>query len=123
MKRMLWALVAALFVSAGPAVALAAAAGEVVFSAPSGTFTGSVTVSLTSGAGGAQIRYTTDGSVPSGQSTVSTGPLTLTGTTQLRAQAYVSGAAAGPTATRIYVKRAVDAANNDLPILLLDDYV
>jgi hypothetical protein len=121
-KRILWALTAALFVAAVPVVARAAAADELVFSVPSGTFTGSVTVALSSGVGGAQIRYTTDGKVPGGQSTVYTAPLTLTGTTQLRAQAFVSGAATGSMGTRLYVKRAVDAANNDLPILLLDDY-
>ncbi|GAA2564034.1 hypothetical protein GCM10010435_40270 [Winogradskya consettensis] len=99
-----------------------ALAGDITFSTPSGTFTTSVTVALSTAIGSAQIRYSTDGTVPTAASTPYASPLTLTATTQLRAQAFVAGTAAGSMGTQIYVRRAVEAAGNNLPLLLLDDY-
>ncbi len=58
--------------AAAEPIAAAAAAedlrGDITFSAPSGTFTSSVTVTLGTTAAGAQIRYTTDGSAPTAAS-------------------------------------------------------
>jgi CotH protein/cellulose binding protein with CBM2 domain/chitobiase/beta-hexosaminidase-like protein len=124
-SRIAAALVVALVaLGATPASAapLISEAGDIAFSVASGTFTSSVTVSLSTAVAGAQIRYTTDGAVPTVASALYANPLTLTATTQLRAQAFVGGAASGLIGTQIYVRRAVDAANNNLPLLLLDDY-
>ncbi|WP_422770824.1 CotH kinase family protein [Plantactinospora sp. WMMC1484] len=96
--------------------------GDITFSVPSGTFQNEVSVSLGSTVSGAQVRYTTDGQPPGPASPVYSGtPLRFTRTTQLRAQAYVSGTATGAPGTAMYVARAV-TTNHDLPVLLLDAY-
>lgn len=95
--------------------------GDIVFSVPSGTFKNQVTVSLSSKITNAQIRYTTDGTVPTGSSTLYTGPLNFTTTTQLRAQSFVDGNASGDMGTAIYVASSIDT-EHDLPVLILDAY-
>jgi hypothetical protein len=100
----------------------ATAAADIAFSTPSGTFQGSVSVGLSSGINGAEIHYTTDGKPPTSASPLYPGqPLTLTSTTQVRAQAFVNGAATGDGATGLYVARNFDT-RNDLPLVLIDDY-
>ncbi|HOV27429.1 MAG TPA: CotH kinase family protein [Pseudobacteroides sp.] len=95
--------------------------GDIIFSVPSGTFKNQVTVSLSSKNANAQIRYTTNGSVPNSNSTLYTGPLTFTKTTQLRAQAFVNGAPFGAMGTAIYVAVSIDT-KHDIPVILIDDY-
>src|SRR5688572_2398352 len=61
-------------------------AGDIRFSEPSGTFEGSLSVSIESPIEGAVIRYTTDGSVPSASSPTYDGnPVLVNDTRQLRA--------------------------------------
>ena len=108
------------------AAAVAAApddlAGDITYSVPSGTFQGSLSVTLSTAVSGAEIRYTTDGRPPTATSTVYPGrALSLTATTQLRAQAFVNGAATGAPGTALYVARSFDA-QHDLPLVLIDDY-
>ncbi|WP_420118990.1 CotH kinase family protein [Micromonospora sp.] len=112
--------------SAADAVAAAGAAdelvGDIVFSRPSGTFQGEVTVSLSTAIGGAQLRYTTDGRLPTAQSPLYAGtPLRFTRTTQLRVQAFVGQTASGAPGTAMYVAQNVATAH-DLPVVLLDSY-
>ncbi|GAA2436536.1 CotH kinase family protein [Streptomyces macrosporus] len=95
--------------------------GDITFSVPSGTFRGEVSVSLGTSVSGALIRYTTDGRLPTASSPVYSGPLRFTATTQLRARAFVDGAAAGEPGTALYVARSVDATH-DLPLLVMDAY-
>ncbi|MEU8613651.1 CotH kinase family protein, partial [Actinoplanes sp. NPDC048791] len=96
--------------------------GDITFSVPSGTFQGSVSVALSTTIAGAEIRYTTDGRPPAATSTAYPGrALSLTGTTQLRAQAFVNGTATGAPGTAMYVARSFDA-QHDLPLMLIDDY-
>jgi hypothetical protein len=96
--------------------------GDVGFSVSSGTFTGELSVSLTTPVTGAEIRYTTDGALPGPDSTRFTGdPVLLTGTTQLRAQPFVDGVAAGEPGTALYLENAVDTLH-DLPVVVMDDY-
>ncbi|NLT56140.1 MAG: spore coat protein CotH [Actinomycetales bacterium] len=96
--------------------------GDITYSVPSGTFQGEVSVSLGTGIAGAQVRYTTDGRPPGSDSALYTGsPVRLTRTTQLRAQAFVDGAATGEPGTALYVARNV-STGHDLPVLLMDDY-
>jgi CotH protein/chitobiase/beta-hexosaminidase-like protein len=111
-----------------PAAAVAAAddpaelTGDIVFSLPSGTFQGETFVALSTAVSGAQIRYTTDGTLPSATSAAYSGtPVRLTKTTQVRAQAFVGTAASGAPGTALYVARSFDATH-DLPVLVLDDY-
>jgi hypothetical protein len=95
--------------------------GDIIFSAPSCTFRGQVSVSLSSKITNAEIRYTTNGSVPTSSSTVYKNALSFTATTQLRAQAFVGGAASGAMGTAIYIASSLEA-KHDLPVLILDAY-
>jgi CotH kinase protein/Chitobiase/beta-hexosaminidase C-terminal domain len=95
--------------------------GDVTFSVPSGTFATEFTVTLT-GPEGAEIRYTTDGTLPTAESPLYDGtPLTVAATTQLRAAPFTAGAAAGFGSTAIYVQRAFDTPS-DLPIVIMEGY-
>lgn len=95
--------------------------GDINFSVPSGTFKNQVSVTLSSKTANAEIRYTTDGSVPTSSSTVYKNALTFTATTQLRAQAFVNGTASGAMGTAVYIASSLDA-KHDLPVLILDAY-
>jgi hypothetical protein len=117
-RKLLAALALIIPFAAVPALA---AADDISFSAPSGTFQGSVNVGLSTAISGAEIRYTTDGKPPTSASARYTAPLTLTSTTQVRAQAFVGGAATGDGSTGLYVARNFDA-RHDLPLVVIDDY-
>ncbi|NNJ60222.1 MAG: spore coat protein CotH [Dactylosporangium sp.] len=96
--------------------------GDITFSVPSGTFRGQVSVQLSTGIAGAEIRYTTNGAQPNSGSTLYPGTaLTFTSTTQLRAQAFVSGTATGAMGTAIYIAHSV-TTTHDLPLLVMDAY-
>ncbi|MFW5830338.1 MAG: chitobiase/beta-hexosaminidase C-terminal domain-containing protein, partial [Planctomycetota bacterium] len=70
----------------------------------SGDYVGSVQVQMSSAPADATIRYTTDGSEPSSNSTRYSGPITLnqTGTVTLKARSFASGLAASPVTQRQY---------------------
>lgn len=95
--------------------------GDIIFSVPSSTFQNQVSVTLSSKITNAELRYTTDGSVPTNISTVYRNALTFTKTTQLRAQAFVNGSPSGTMGTAVYVASSIDS-KHDLPVLILDAY-
>lgn len=96
--------------------------GSVAFSTPSQSFKASLDVGMTTSVTGAEIRYTIDGTLPTATSMLYGGaPLALTATTELRAQAFVSGAASGAVSTALYIARTFDLSS-DLPIVLVDGY-
>jgi len=95
--------------------------GDVTFSAPSGTFQGTLEVSLTTTIGNAELRYTTDGTAPTSSSNLYESPISLTSTTRLRAQAFVQGGPSGLPATALYVARGIEGTH-DLPVIILDSY-
>jgi uncharacterized protein (DUF1800 family) len=73
------------------------------FNAPPGSYSSEQTVQIVSSTPGATIRYTTNGSAPSrSNGTVYAGPVTLTGTTTLRAIAYKDGLADSPVTLGTY---------------------
>src|SRR3989475_4870615 len=72
------------------------------FSPGGGTYTGSVTVSISDATSGAAIHYTTDGSTPTTSSAVYTGALTFTQTTTLKAMAAASGMTNSAVASATY---------------------
>src|SRR3989441_51383 len=72
------------------------------FTPAGGTYTGSVTVSISDATSGATIHYTTDGSTPTTSSAVYTGALTLTQTTTLNAMAAASGMTDSAVASATY---------------------
>ncbi|WP_437631623.1 CotH kinase family protein [Sorangium sp. So ce854] len=96
--------------------------GDVAFSTPSQTFRDQIQVGMTTTIVGAEIRYTVDGQLPTAESTLYTGePVILTATTQVRAQPFVGGAAAGSVSTGLYIARTIDATS-DIPIMVVDGY-
>jgi len=72
------------------------------FSPSGGTYTGSVTVTISDATSGATIHYTTDGSTPTTSSAVYTGALTFTQTTTLKAMAAASGMTNSAAASATY---------------------
>nr|AEC53458.1 cellulosome enzyme dockerin type I [Actinosynnema pretiosum subsp. auranticum] len=107
---------------ATPSAAAEDLTGDVVFSTPSGTFQGQVSVSLSTPVAGAQLRYTTDGTLPTAQSPLYQGtPLRLTRTTQLRARPFTGTTPSGATGTAMYAARDTATAH-DLPVILIDSY-
>ncbi len=95
--------------------------GDVAFSVPSRTFTGTLQVTLTTSLRGAEVRYTTDGAVPGASSPIASGPISLTRSTEIRAQAFVGGAATGEPGSAQYVATAV-GTTHDLPVLVVDSF-
>lgn len=77
---------------------------------------------MASATAGAELRYTTDGTLPTATSTLYDGAaLTVTETTQLRAQQFVAGAAAGVGSTAIYIRRTFDV-NSDISLIIMEGY-
>jgi hypothetical protein len=72
------------------------------FSPGGGTYTGSVTVTISDATSGATIHYTTDGSTPTTSSPVYSGALTFTQTTTLKAMAAASGMTNSGVASATY---------------------
>src|SRR5207247_1379475 len=72
------------------------------FSPAGGTYTGSVTVTISDATSGATIHYTIDGSTPTTSSPVYTGALTFTQTTTLNAMAAAPGMTDSAVASATY---------------------
>jgi hypothetical protein len=106
----------------GGAAPMPSLIGDVKFSTPSQSFRTSIQVGLTTSLTGAEIRYTTDGTLPAATSTLYAGTaITLTATTQLRATPFIGGAPGGRTSTALYIARTFDATST-LPLMILDGY-
>ncbi|MBN1306493.1 MAG: CotH kinase family protein [Chitinispirillaceae bacterium] len=96
--------------------------GDVVFSEPSMTFKGQLSITMSTTITGAEIRYTVDGSLPTAASTPYDGtPVAVSATTQLRAAAFKDGASSGRPSTAIYVARSIDVTS-DVPLIVMDGY-
>lgn len=89
-----------------------------------GCFTDTVSVSLTSSAEDAEIRYTLDGSVPDALSALYSGPLVLRGSARIRALAMVPGRQPGleGTAEFLQITAEAAAARSNLPLLVIDTF-
>ncbi|MBL9139479.1 MAG: lamin tail domain-containing protein [Verrucomicrobiales bacterium] len=99
-------------------------APEVRFSRIGGTFLDTLTVMLTTANPAATVRYTTDGTIPNEGSTVYTSPLALTGSTRLRARAYLAGLLPGPLCAEYYVQLnpSVAGVTSSLPLVVIQSY-
>jgi len=82
-------------------------AGTPTFSPTAGTYNSNQTVTISSATTGATIRYTTDGSEPTGSSTVYSSPLSVTATTTLKAKASKSGLSDSNTGVSLYTLKVV----------------
>ncbi len=93
-----------------------------VFSQPSQTFNGSLTVELTSAFPTDTIRYTLDESVPTASSALYGGPISLTTTTQIRAVAIGANGKLSTRASQTYVALNSNLLDNssNLPIVIVD---
>jgi hypothetical protein len=95
--------------------------GDVTFTPPSQSYKGTLMVAMATALTGVEIRYTTDGTLPTASSMLYSAPIALSATTQLRAQPFLAGAGAGLVSTGLYIARTFDHSSN-LPIILLDGY-
>ncbi|HEX2747633.1 MAG TPA: lamin tail domain-containing protein, partial [Verrucomicrobiales bacterium] len=114
-------------------IGLSAALTAPVFSVKKAVFTVNQSVSLSTSFANGQIRYTTDGTIPSASSSLYAAPLNLTATTRLRARVFdpVTGGG-GEVDTGFYTKiettsnlggvAAPSAFNSNLPVLVLENY-
>lgn len=97
---------------------------EVTFSEASRTFTSTLAIVLSGADEGQLIRYTTDGSVPTITSSPYSAPLSVTGTTQIRARVFTPDGTAGPTSTETYLYLHPDLRQfrSNLPIVILENF-
>ena len=95
-------------------LAVTAGMAQPHFSLPHGLYDeSSINVAITPTDAGAVVYYTTDGSTPTAESTLYTGPLTLTKTTLLRAMEVKDGEySASFTASYIFVSSVLSQPNN-----------
>jgi len=98
--------------------------GPVSFSIPGRGYTGSLTVTLTTESPGAQIRYTTNGDVPTASSALYTSPLLITSSTLLRARSFEPGLAPGAVAEEGYLELSSDTVNfsSDIPVVVMERF-
>ena len=103
------------------------------FSVKKSVFTATQAVSLSTTFPGGQIRYTTNGTIPSVTSTLYTAPLTFSTATRLRARVFDPvSAGGGEVDTGFYTKiettsnlagmPAPASLNTNLPVLIIDNY-
>jgi hypothetical protein len=95
-----------------------------VFSAGSRTFTGSMVLTLTAAYPTDVIRYTLDETTPTAASPVYTGPITITGTTMVRAVSIGADGKSSVIVGNSYVRLGSDvlAANSNLPYVIVDTF-
>lgn len=101
-------------------------AGDVYFSSLGGTFTSNFVLTLSTLSAAAEIRYTTDGSIPTPSSTLYTGPIMINNSRaiRIRARTYDSTLAPGLVHTEVYIPLApnIQSFNSNLPIVVIDSF-
>ncbi len=112
---------------------LSAALIAPVFSVKKAVFTTTQAVSISTTYPGGQIRYTTDGTIPSASSALYSMPLTFTTTTRLRARVFdPAGGGGGEVDTAFFTKleatsnlsgiKAPAVFDSNLPVLVIDNF-
>ena len=95
-----------------------------VFSARGRTFANTFNLTLSAPLAGAEIRYTTDRSLPTASSPLYTGPIPISTSTIVRAQVFSAGRTPGPVVSETFL--ALDASvqnfNSNLPLVVLDTF-
>jgi hypothetical protein len=85
------------------------------FSPPGGFYAGNQSVTLSTSETGAEIRFTTDGSIPTPLSSLYTAPISVTGSTIVRARTFSSDKLDSLTASHTYLINV----DTDLPVVSL----
>jgi hypothetical protein len=91
-----------------------------VISPGGGGFSGSVNVTVTSATPGATIRYTTNGTQPSGSSPVYTGPFALSSSSTVRAQAFMAGMAESSVTTASFLITSESSSSAQVTFISTD---
>ncbi|QQL44186.1 CotH kinase family protein [Sulfuriroseicoccus oceanibius] len=98
--------------------------GDVTVSVPSGVKSGAISVTLSTPAVDAEIRYTLDGTDPDESSALYSGPLAISDPVQLRARAYEPDKTGGRVAKGDY--SFLDASlleyASDVPVIVMDNF-
>ena len=94
------------------------------FSAAGGTYLDTFSLVLTTDQPDAQIRYTTDLSVPTKSSPLYTAPISISETTQIRTRVYGSDSVASEVSSQTYVRinPNVKSFSSDLPLLVIENF-
>ncbi len=79
-------------------------------------------MALTAANAGDAIYYTLDGTEPTTAAARYTGPLSISSTTRIRAQAFTGTTLSGEESGTLYVARAINPTHHDIPVLILDGY-
>jgi hypothetical protein len=112
------------FTQPTPGAANIANAPAPVFSVTGRTFASPFQLVLSTSLPGAQIRYTTNRTLPTSTSTLYTGPITISSSTIVRAQTFAAGRTPSPVVGETYL--ALDASvqnfNSNLPVVVLDTF-
>lgn len=97
---------------------------NVLFGTAPQSFSGSLPITLSSTNPEAQIRFTTDGSLPTENSTLYTGPFSITDSALVRARTFETGFAPGKIKAEAYIEVSSTVANqtSDLPIIVIDNF-
>lgn len=90
-----------------------------VFNPVPGTYTDSVSVSISCPTSGASVYYTTDGSDPTDMNALYSSPVLLTSTTTLKAKAYKDGLIPSTVLTGTYTIEQVQPVTLDTPATII----
>ena len=100
-------------------------ASKVMISQPGRGFSGSLNVSLSTNSPEAEIRYTTNGSLPTETSSIYSGEaINIQSSTLLRARSFEEELTPGPVAEEGYIRLSTDAQNfsSNLPVVIMERF-
>jgi hypothetical protein len=99
-------------------------AGEVLFSRVGGVFNSPFALELMSSSPDEQIRYTLNGTDPSADSLIYTGPININSSVQVRARAFGPNGQVGRVRAEGYTSAGSQFSDftSDLPIIVLDNF-
>lgn len=99
-------------------------ADPVVFSRPGGAFSAPFQLTLSTASANNTIRYTTNGTLPQANSPIYTGPITISASTRVRAQAFGPIGQVSAAASEAYTltSGATSSFTSDLPIVVLENF-
>lgn len=95
--------------------------GDIVFSEASKTFKDPFTVSMSTALVNTEIRYTTDGTLPTATSLLYSKELSISQTTRLRAAAFSGNMLTGKPSSALYIMRSFDYTS-EIPIIIMEGF-